>query len=198
MMNIYRKLRLYHAMLASAALAAYATGEGGLVHAWIGYMLAGIILFRLAWGLYGPNQLAVGRFLPDLASLLRIRSANHPAIARVLLGGVVASLLLVVGTGIALHQTTSLKLVAEAKTVPVPRIEFRAHEASRMHGAAIQGVSKTDDNDGDEDGWLGELHGFSANLMLLFVGLHVSYMIMLRRPLAMFMMFVPGHKQRAA
>jgi len=59
-------------------------------------------------------------------------------------------------------------------------------------------VSKNDDTDDEEDGWLGELHGFTANLMLLFVGLHVSYMILLRRPLAMFMMFVPGHKQRAA
>jgi len=198
MMNTYRKLRLYHAMLASSALAAYATGEAGLVHAWIGYILAGIFLFRLAWGLYGPNQLAVGRFLPDLACLFRIRSTNHPAISRVLLGGVVASLLLVVGTGIALHQTKSLKLVAEARTVPVPRIEFRSHEASMTRGAANQSVSKNDDTDDEEEGWLGELHGFTANLMLLFVGLHVSYMILLRRPLAMFMMFVPGHKQRAA
>ena len=65
-------------------------------------------------------------------------------------------------------------------------------------GAANQSVSKNDDTDDEEEGWLGELHGFTANLMLLFVGLHVSYMILLRRPLAMFMMFVPGHKQRAA
>jgi cytochrome b len=114
----------------------------------------------------------------------------------VLLGGVVASLLLVVGSGIALHQTKSLKLVAEARTVPVPRIDFRAHEVS-MNGKTNQSVMKSNDDDGEEEGWLGELHGFAANLMLLFVGLHVSYVILLRRPLAMFMMFVPGHKQRA-
>ena len=130
MMNVYRKLRLYHAMLASSALAAYATGEAGIVHAWIGYALVGIILFRLAWGMFGPSQLRIGRFLPDLASLLRIRAANDPAIARLLLGGVVASLVLVAGTGIALDRTKSLNLVAEARTVPVPRFDFRTHELS--------------------------------------------------------------------
>jgi len=196
MMNAYRKLRLYHAMLASSALAAYATGEAGIVHAWIGYALVGIILFRLAWGMFGPTQFRIGRFLPDLASLCRIRAANDPAIARVLLGGVVASLLLVVGTGIALDQAKSLDLVAEAGTVPVPRVDFHAHGARMTHGTVMQSANREDDD--ENEGWLQELHEFSANLMLLFVGIHVSYMILLRRPLAMFMLFVPGQKRRTA
>jgi cytochrome b len=196
MMNVYRKLRFYHAMLAFSALAAYATGESGIVHAWIGYALVGIILFRLAWGMFGPSQFRIGRFLPDLASLLRIRAANDPAIARVLLGGVVASLLLVVGTGIALDQAKSLNVVAEARTVPVPRFEFRTHEISMTRGATTPNTGRDDDD--EKEDWLRELHEFSANLMLLFVGLHVSYMILLRRPLAMFMLFVPGQKQRTA
>jgi cytochrome b len=196
MMNVYRKLRLYHAMLASSALAAYATGEAGIVHAWIGYALVGIILFRLAWGMFGPSQFRIGRFLPDLASLFRIRAANDPAIARVLLGGVIASLLLVVGTGIALDRTTSLNLVAEARTVPVPRFDFRPHGASMAHGTTTPNAAKDDDD--EKEGWLQELHEFSANLMFLFVGIHVSYMILFRRPLAMFMLFVPGQKRRTA
>jgi cytochrome b len=196
MMNLYRKLRLYHAMLASSALAAYATGEAGIVHGWIGYALVGIILFRLAWGMFGPSQFRIGRFLPDLASLFRIRAANDPAIARVLLGGVVASLLLVAGTGIALDQTKSLNLVAEARTVPVPRFDFRAEGASMTHGTRTPNAGKDDDD--EKEGWLQELHEFSANLMFLLVGIHVSYMILFRRPLAMFMLFVPGRKQRIA
>lgn len=198
MMNVYRKLRLYHAMLASSAIAAYATGEAGVVHSWIGYALVGIIFFRLAWGTFGPSQFRIGRFLPDLASLLRIRAANDPAIARVLLGGVVASLLLVVGTGIAIDQTKSLHLVAEARTVPVPRVDFRPHGANMTHGTAIQSANTDRDDDDEEDGWLQNLHEFSANLMFLFVGIHVSYMVLFRRPLAMFMLFVAGQKRRIA
>ena len=194
MMNVFRKLRLYHAMLASSALAAYATGEQGFVHAWIGYMVAGIILFRLAWGMFGPTQFRLGRFLPDLASLFRIRAANHPAIARVLLGGVVASLLLVTGTGIALDRTKSPSGVVAAGTVVVPRAEFR-RPAIRVR--AIATSERANEDDGENEGWLRQLHAFSANMMLLFVGLHVSYMVLLRRPLAMFMLFRPAQKQRA-
>jgi cytochrome b len=196
-MKAFHQLRLYHAMLAVSALAAYATGEAGIVHAWIGYALVGMILFRLAWGMFGPSQFRIGRFLPDLASLFRIRAANDPAIARVLLGGVVASLLLVAGTGIALDQTKSLNLVAEARTVPVPRVEFHSHGASVTRGMTTPSASRDDDDD-ENEGWLAELHEFAANMMLLFVGLHVAYMVVFRRPLAGFMLFRPGHKERAA
>jgi hypothetical protein len=34
--------------------------------------------------------------------------------------------------------------------------------------------------------------------MVLLVGIHVSYMILFRRPLALFMLFVPGQKRRTA
>jgi len=195
MMNVFRKLRLYHAMLATSALVAYATGESGMVHAWIGYMVAGIILFRLAWGMFGPTQFRLGRFLPDLASLLRIRAANDPAIARVLLGGVVVCLLLVTGTGIALDRTTSPDVVVEARTVMVPRADFRM---SAIPVKAVATSPRANEEDGENEGWLRQLHEFSANMMLLFVGLHVTYMVLFRRPLAMFMLFRPAQKQRSA
>jgi cytochrome b len=195
MMNVFRKLRLYHAMLASSALAAYATGESGMVHAWIGYMVAGIILFRLAWGMFGPTQFRLGRFLPGLASLLRIRAANDPAIARVLLGGVGVCLLLVTGTGIALDRTKSPDVVVEARTVVVPRADFRM---SAIPARAVATSERANEDDGEDEGWLRQLHEFSANMMLLFVGLHVIYMVLFRRPLAMFVLFRPAQKQTAA
>ena len=48
MMNVYRKLRLYHAMLASSALAAYATGEDR--RRWIDFMM------RFELGLERPDS----------------------------------------------------------------------------------------------------------------------------------------------
>ncbi len=194
-MKVFQKLRLYHAMLAVSALAAYATGKSGLVHAWIGYAVAGIIAFRLAWGIFGPSQLRIGRFLPDIASLLRIRAADDPAIARVLLGGVVASLLLVSGTGIALDQFRSLDPSTEVRTAPVPRADFRT---SATNVKAVSTIERANEDDDENEGWLKELHEFAANMMLLFVGLHVSYMLLFRRPLAGFMLFRPAQKQGTA
>jgi hypothetical protein len=105
-------------------------------------------------------------------------------------------LLLVAGTGIALDQTKSLDLVAEARTVPVQRGDFHPHGARMTRGTVMQSADREEDD--ENEGWLQEFHEFSANLMLLFVGIHVSYMILLRRPLARFMLFVPGQKRRIA
>lgn len=37
---------------------------------------------------------------------------------------------------------------------------------------------------------LEETHEFFGNLLLIFVGLHVSYLLLFKRPLAKFMLFV--------
>jgi cytochrome b len=195
-MKVFRKLRLYHALLAFSALAAYATGGLVIEHPWIGYAVTSIIVFRLTWGVLGPSQLRIGRFLPDLESLVRIRMADDPAIARVLLGGVVASLLLVTGTGIALDQLNSLNPATEARAAPVPRADLGARATSVKYVTASARASE--DNDDENEGWLVELHEFSANMMLLFVGLHVPYMVLFRRPLAGYMLFRPARKQRIA
>jgi cytochrome b len=63
-------------------------------------------------------------------------------------------------------------------------------------GTVVQSVNMEDDD--EKEGWLQELHKFSANMMVLLVGIHVSYMILFRRPLALFMLFVPGQKRRTA
>ena len=62
-MTILEKTRGLHAVLAVTALAAYATGELGLIHAWIGYAVAAVIALRLVWGLLGPKQVGISRFI---------------------------------------------------------------------------------------------------------------------------------------
>jgi cytochrome b len=39
-----------------------------------------------------------------------------------------------------------------------------------------------------------EVHEFFANAMLFFVGAHISYLLLFKRPLAKFMLFVPNKK----
>jgi cytochrome b len=51
--------RVFHWLLAASFAGAYLTGEGErwrLVHITLGYTLAGLIGFRLVWGLIGPPQ----------------------------------------------------------------------------------------------------------------------------------------------
>ncbi|MBN8530474.1 MAG: hypothetical protein J0L97_01240, partial [Alphaproteobacteria bacterium] len=41
---------------------------------------------------------------------------------------------------------------------------------------------------------LEEVHEFFGNLLLVFVGLHVTYLLTFKRPLAKFMLFFPKKK----
>ncbi len=43
---------------------------------------------------------------------------------------------------------------------------------------------------------LEETHEFFGNLLLIFVGLHVSYLLLFKRPLAKFMLFVPKNPNK--
>jgi len=41
-----------------------------------------------------------------------------------------------------------------------------------------------------KEGLLSEAHEFFANIMLLFVGMHVTYLLLFKRPLAKYMLFI--------
>jgi cytochrome b len=58
--------RIGHWMMAAAFLVAYVTGESEewrLVHVWAGGILAGIVAFRLAWGLVGSRYARFTSFI---------------------------------------------------------------------------------------------------------------------------------------
>lgn len=75
--------RVYHWLLALSFLGAYLTGDGErlrALHVTLGYTMAGLIVFRLLYGLFGPRQARL--------SVLR----NKLALAPVWLRGLPASL----------------------------------------------------------------------------------------------------------
>jgi cytochrome b len=49
-----------------------------------------------------------------------------------------------------------------------------------------------EDDDDKREGWLGELHEATANLLLVFVATHVIYLLLFKRQLALFMLFRPS------
>lgn len=103
-------VRVFHWLLAASFAGAYLTAESEhwrLVHVTLGYTFAGLIAFRLVWGVLGTRHarfasfvrgpVAVGRYL---GALLRGRPEHHaghnPAgavavVALLLLGGAVAA-----------------------------------------------------------------------------------------------------------
>ncbi len=170
MMN---RIRIYHATLATLSVLAYLTGELGIIHAWLGYGVAVVIVFRLLWALSGERQVGLMRFYPSFDGLNLDNAFTHPAISKSLLLGISLSLLAATGTGMALDQGNAIGFA---------NVEFAAE--------ALADDRNGSKRDHDEEGLLSEAHEFFANLMLLFVGMHVTYLFLFKRPLAKYMLFV--------
>ena len=178
-MNIMNRIRIYHATLATLAILAYLTGELGLVHAWLGYGVAIVIALRLLWTLSGERQVGLMRFYPSFEGLKANNMLTHPAISKTLMLGIALSLIAVTGTGIAIDKGKSVGLAN-----------------AQMVSAAYADDDEREGGHEKEEGFLTETHELFANLLLLFVGMHVTYILLFKFPLAKFMLFVPKKDSR--
>jgi 3-ketosteroid 9alpha-monooxygenase subunit B len=176
MQALYR-LRILHAALGIGVIAAYLTGEEGTLHTWLGYGVAAIIVVRIAFAFGGAPQLGLFRFYPHFEGLKLGNLATHPAVSKTLLLVIALSLLTTTATGLLMDRGRTIGLAASGVVATALADEDEGASAGR--GA---------EDDAGED-QLGEIHELSANLLIIFVALHVSYLAIFKRPLALFMIF---------
>jgi cytochrome b len=174
-MSAMHRLRAVHAALLVLVVASYISGEWGAVHAWLGYGVAAVILVRLALVFSGLPQLGLSRFYPHFAGLKLDNVATHPAVSRILLVAIAVLLLGTVATGIALDGGRVFGFADPVGTTAV----FEAEDGD-------EGRADTE----EEEGLMGEAHEMFANLLMLLVGVHVTYLLAFKRPLAKFMLFL--------
>lgn len=174
-MTILNRIRLYHVTLAVLTMLAYFTGELGLIHAWLGYGVAAVILLRLIWALSGERQVGLSRFFPLLDGICSGNILTHPAISKLLILGIALCLFVVTFTGISMDKGKSLGLAGVGSVAPAYAEDERGKQGKK---------------EAEEDG-LEETHELFANLLLLLVGMHVTYLLVFKRPLAKFMLFIP-------
>jgi len=176
-MQVMRRLRSYHAILAILVVLAYTTGDDNSFHAWLGYGVGVIILIRLAWALTGVPQLGLMRFYPHFEGLHLSTAMTHPAISRTLLLGIATCLIGVTLTGIAMDRSHAFGLAEPGIIGPV--LVDSSRETER----------ETHEEDEDES-LIGEAHEALANLLMLLILTHVAYLMLFKRPLALFMLFI--------
>ena len=175
-MLVMQRLRSYHAVLALLVVLTYSTGDDNVFHAWLGYAVAAIILMRLAWALTGVPQLGLMRFYPHFEGSRLSTAMTHPAISRTLLLGIATCLIAVTLTGIAMDRGHSIGMASQ--TIGSPAFADSGSGSER----------EAHDEDEDES-FVGELHEALANLLMLLIVIHVSYLVLFKRPLALFMLF---------
>ncbi|MBT8121317.1 MAG: cytochrome b/b6 domain-containing protein [Gammaproteobacteria bacterium] len=168
-------VRLFHWSLVVAFIVAWLSGEEeSLVHVYAGYVILGLVGFRIVWGLVGPRYARFSNFLysPDrtvryLRSLLSQNpehyTGHNPA------GGWMIMLLLV-----------SL-LVAVYTGLEVYGAEGQGPLAGGSPGVELIATARANDDSDDEhdveneaEEFWEELHEFSANLTLLLVFVHIA------------------------
>ena len=103
-MPLLRRIRIYHATLATLTVLAFVTGEAGLIHEWLGYGVAAVIVARLIWALSGVRQLGLMRFYPQFRGLRLDNAFTHPAVSRTILLSIAVCLIGVTVTGLALDD----------------------------------------------------------------------------------------------
>jgi cytochrome b len=174
-------LRAYHAVLACLVAATYLSGEAGLIHALLGYLVALVILGRITAAWTGLPTLGLARFYPSFEGLRLDSAFAHPAISRVLLAGIAVCLIGATATGLALDRGQSIG-VAQNPLATVAHAESRERE----HGRTTRFTAMEE----REGGSLGEAHEGLSNALVVLVGLHIAYLLLFKRKLAHFMLFL--------
>lgn len=176
-------LRLFHWGLVAAFAAAWLTSEENeSLHIWAGYTAAGLIAFRLLWGLAGPRYARFSQFLRGpgtvlgyLGDMLRGREkryvGHNPAGAAM----IVALLLSISGTAFTGWLMVDPARVAMLPSLPAIAAPAYADEDERgEQGEAGEGREGGEGGEGGLEG----LHETLANLTLLLIVLHVGGVIL--------------------
>ena len=182
-MSVMLRLRQYHAVLGALVVLAYVSGEWGIVHAWLGYAVAAIILVRLIWATTGVRQLGLMRFYPVFKGLRLDTALTHPAISRALLLGIAISLIGTTATGVMMDRGRAMGVAASTLAPPTLADSDRGQVERRNR---------------PDKGALDDIHEALANLLILIVIFHASYVTLFKFPLARFMLFLdrPAEDER--
>ena len=152
-------VRVFHWSLVASFTVAYLSGEGEVLglHAWAGYIIGALILFRLLWGLVGPRHARFADFVFTPATVLAygrdlLRGKAQRYLGHNPLGGAMVIALLVM---LSLATVTGLALYGAT--------EAAGPLAGLMRGAR-HGFGEA----------LEEVHEFFSNLTLILVALHIG------------------------
>ncbi|WP_347309684.1 cytochrome b/b6 domain-containing protein [Defluviimonas sp. SAOS-178_SWC] len=168
-------VRIFHWGLVAAFTAAWLTADDWqIAHEVAGYTVAGLVAFRLVWGLAGSRHARFAGFLKGpgetlayIGEMARGRErrylGHNPAGAAM----VVALLLTLSGTAFSGWLMADETRVAMLPDMPAIVAPAWADDDGDAHGAR-----------GDVEGALEEVHESLANLMLLLAALHVGGVVL--------------------
>lgn len=173
-------VRIFHWSLVIAFATAYLTGdEESAVHEWAGYVVLGLIAFRVLWGFIGTRHARFTDFVDRPGNVLRYARDFFSGRARRYLGHnplggmmVLALLISLAVTGLTGWQMTRSAPAGPTATLHGPAPTTLAALLPIAPAHADDDDDKHEGNGGGEA--LEEVHEFFANLTVLLVILHIT------------------------
>ena len=112
-----RFIRVFHIALATGFIAnAILIPDGTLLHDWVGYALAALVLARIVWGFFGPdharfisflpNRPAIQRQIQDIAQHAPRTHLGHSPLGALMVINLLLTVLAICATGILLTGDT--------------------------------------------------------------------------------------------
>lgn len=149
--------RMFHCLFAISFLGAYLTSDSErwrLLHVTLGYTMAGLLTFRVLYGLFGPRQASLGAMWRKVA--------GAPAWLRSCLAGNITQ------GGINWRQGQNLAMALAVVSMLMLTLPLT------LSGYAL--FNEWGDAIGDGE-WLEELHEFFGNAFLVLVLAHLGFIL---------------------
>ncbi|RKT34771.1 cytochrome b [Roseovarius halotolerans] len=170
-------IRVFHWGLVAAFATAWLTAdELQTVHEFAGYTVAGLVAFRLVWGLVGSRYARFAQFLKRPGETLAYLRDMTRASERRYLGHNPAGAAMIVALLVTLSGTafTGWLMEDESRLAMLPAMPQIVAPA----WADDDGDRHEYGEGGEGEGLLEEVHETLANLMLLLIALHVGGVVL--------------------
>ncbi len=197
--NVWDPLvRIFHWSLVLAFSVAYLSGEEESdIHIYSGYIILGLLVFRLLWGFVGTRYArfsdfiysprAILQYSKDLISGSPKHYIGHNPAGAAMIFALLLSLVVVTYSGLKVYaieegagplaqQSTGSAFIKSAYADDDDDDdEYREHgKAYREHDEHEHEADEDDDEDEDEEEFWEEIHEASANFVLFLVALHIA------------------------
>lgn len=171
-------IRVFHWSLVAAFAVAYLSAEElSTVHEVAGYVVAGLVAFRMIWGLVGSRYARFAQFfkgpsttfayLRDVVGHRDRRYLGHNPAGAVMTAALLITLSATAFTGWLLEDETRIAMLPDLPQIIAPAFAVDDGEDREYRGRGQGGESAVE-----------EVHEVLANLMLLLIAVHVGGVVL--------------------
>ena len=168
-------IRLFHWSLVLVFIIAYLSGDDDSnIHVYSGYIILGLVTFRVIWGVIGSQHARFKDFIYSPAEIIAHAKGlfrgkvtayrGHNPLGGLMTITLLFTLFLTVISGLIVYGEEGYGPFSQSNT---------SYFISSANASNPDGNNDKDHTDSDEEAWWEEIHEFFSNLMILLIVFHI-------------------------